>query len=147
LTLSSANTTPALYLAGTNGSQAADATVASATTPSSSTSTTSNTSSTTSTTQVSDQQGRLIKLTDLSGSPQSTFVAETSPSSGATTAQATAVDANGDVYVVGNATGDFTNQINQGSQDVYLSKYDSTGQLQWSKLLGSAGTASGYAIA
>ena len=152
ITLSSANTSPALYLAGTNGSQSSDATLASAVAGTASTSSASGTSGASSTTTPSstapsDQQGRLIKLTDLSGAPQSTFVAETSPSTGATTAQASAVDANGDVYVIGNATGDFTNQVNQGSQDVYLSKYDSAGQLQWSKLLGSAGSASGYAIA
>ena len=39
------------------------------------------------------------------------------------------------------------NQLNQGSQDVYLTKYDSAGNLQWSSLLGSAGTASGDSLA
>ena len=53
----------------------------------------------------------------------------------------------GNVYVVGNATGNFGNQLNQGTQDVSLTKYDSAGNLLWTKLLGSAGSASGYALA
>ncbi len=68
-------------------------------------------------------------------------------STGTTTAQASVVDSSGNIYVVGNATGNFGNQINQGSQDVYLTKYDSAGNAIWSKLVGSAGTASGYGMA
>ncbi|MBV9992718.1 MAG: hypothetical protein JOZ72_15670 [Alphaproteobacteria bacterium] len=94
-----------------------------------------------------DQQGRLIKLTDLAGSQTGAFSATANPTSGLTTAQATVVDSSGNVYVVGNATGDFGNQINQGSQDTYLTKYDSAGNVQWTQLLGSAGTASAYSLA
>src|SRR6185312_11574055 len=61
--------------------------------------------------------------------------------------QKTVVDAQGNIYVVGTATGDFGNQLNQGTQDVYLTKYDSAGNQTWSKLLGSAGSASGYGLA
>lgn len=122
--LSAAASTPALYLAGTTGS--GSGTVDNA---------------------APDRQGRLIKLTNLDGTPQSSFNATAEPDTGTTMAQATAVDANGNVYVVGNATGNFGNQLNQGAQDVYLSKYDSAGNLQWTKLLGSAGTANGYALA
>lgn len=124
LSLSSPQSTPALYLAETTGSAtgAKD-------------------------NPISDRQARLIKLTGLDGSPQAAFNATANPDTGATTAQATAVDANGNVYLVGNATGDFGNQLNQGAQDVFLSKYDSAGNLLWTKLLGSAGTANGYALA
>ncbi|HWA04236.1 MAG TPA: hypothetical protein VG819_12005 [Rhizomicrobium sp.] len=94
-----------------------------------------------------DQQGRLIKLGDLSNTQQSVFSTTSHPTSGLTTAQSTAVDASGNVYVVGNATGDFGNQLNQGDQDVYLTKYDSAGNVQWTRMLGSAGTASAYALA
>ena len=38
--------------------------------------------------------------------------------------------------------GNFGNQINQGSQDAYLTKYDSAGNVLWTKLLGSTGSAS-----
>ena len=47
----------------------------------------------------------------------------------------------------GTATGDFGSQLNQGSQDAYLTKYDSAGNVVWSKLVGSAGSASGYGMA
>ncbi len=122
ISLSSAAATPSLYVAGTSGlTTAASGTAA-------------------------DNQGRLVKLTNLSA-PQSSFSTTVSPTTGTTTAQSTVVDANGNVYMVGNATGSFANQLNQGSQDVYLTKYDSAGNLQWTKLLGSAGSASATSLA
>ena len=57
------------------------------------------------------------------------------------------VDSSGNIYVVGNATGNFGNQLNQGTQDVYLTKYDSAGNVVWQNLLGSGGSASGYGLA
>ena len=57
------------------------------------------------------------------------------------------MDASGNVYVVGNATGNFGSQLNQGSQDAYLTRYDSAGNVVWQKLLGSAGSANGYGLA
>jgi hypothetical protein len=93
------------------------------------------------------QQGRLVKLSDLSGAPKSVFSAAVAPESGTAEAKASVVDADGNVYVAGNTTGDFGNQLNQGSQDVFLSKYDSSGQVQWTRLLGAADTASGFALA
>ncbi len=131
LSLSSAQATPALYLAGTSGSTTG--------TPSN--------SATGQPAVAADNQGRLTKLTDLSTSPQSVFSTAEAPSSGTTTAQSTVIDSQGNVYVVGNATGNIGSELNQGTQDVYLSKYDSAGNLQWSKLLGSAGTASAYSLA
>ena len=126
----SADATPSLYLAGTAG-RATD------------TSTTTNDKTTG---QAADQQGRLIKLSDLGTSPSSTFNVAAKPTSGTTTAQATAVDASGNVYVIGNATGNFGNQLNQGAQDSYLTKYDSAGNVLWTRMLGSTGTASGYSL-
>jgi hypothetical protein len=132
VTLSAAAPAPAMYVAGNSGLA---------------TSATQTSGSGAVTTTTADQQGRLIKLTDLSGTQQSVFSATASPDTGLTTAQATAVDASGNVYVVGNATGDFGNQLNQGTQDTYLTKYDSAGNVQWTRLLGSAGTASAYGLA
>lgn len=134
VSLSSTSSQPALYIAGNSGSPNGTTTV--------------NTATGDVTTLSPDQQGRLIKLTNLSsGAPQGVFSATTTPTSGTTTAQSTVVDAQGNAYVLGNSTGDFGNQLNQGTQDVYLSKYDSAGNLQWTKLVGSAGTASGYSMA
>ena len=94
-----------------------------------------------------NSQGKLIKLTGLSGTPTSAFSASVAPDTGTATAKATAVDANGNVYVIGNSTGGFGSELNQASQDVYLTKYDSAGNTQWTKLLGAAGTASAYGLA
>jgi hypothetical protein len=123
ISFSSPSATPALYVAGNSGLASASGDTA------------------------ADQQGRLIKLTDLSNTQQSAASVTASPTSGLTTAQSTVVDSSGNVYVVGNATGDFGNQINQGSQDTYLTKYDSAGNVQWTQMLGSAGTASAYSLA
>jgi outer membrane lipopolysaccharide assembly protein LptE/RlpB len=128
----SAASQPALYLVGSTGSPT------DTTTTSSSTGTITN--------NAADQQGRIVKLSDLDSNPQSVFSANVTPTSGTTNAQATAVDSSGNIYVIGNATGDFGSQINQGSQDTYLTKYDSAGNVQWTQLLGSAGSASGYSL-
>ena len=133
LTFSSAGATPALYLAGSSGSSLATSTV---------------TGSQTYTT-AANQQGRLVKLSNLSTSspPQSGFNATLSPTSGTSTTTASAVDSNGNIYTIGTTTGSFGNELIQGSQDVVLSKYDSAGNLQWTKLLGSSGNANAYSLA
>jgi len=123
VSLSSAAATPSLYVAGTSGTSVSTSDTA------------------------ADQQGRLVKLDLSSGTPQGVFNATSDPDTGNTTAQQTVVDGQGNVYVLGNATGDTGNQLNQADQDVTLSKYDSAGNLQWTKLLGSTGTASGYGLA
>lgn len=118
ISFSAASAQPALYLAGTTGTVADD-----------------------------NQTGRLIKLGGLSTTPQAAFNTSITPDSGTSTAQSTVVDANGNVYVVGNTTGSFGGQIEKGDQDVYLTKYDSAGNVQWTRLLGSESTASGYSLA
>ena len=92
-------------------------------------------------------QGRLIKLTDLDGTPTSQFSANIKPDEGTAAAKAVATDADGNVYVIGNSTGSFGSAINQATEDVFLTKYDSAGNVQWTKLLGSAGTAGAYSLA
>jgi hypothetical protein len=140
VSLSSDAATPSLYLVGDTGISAAQAAV---TRPATSTSSNSSSSSA----SAGDQQGRLIKLSNIDGTPQGTFNDQAKPSSGLTTAQSTVVDSQGNVYVLGNATGNFGNQLNQGTQDVYLTKYDSAGNLQWTHMVGSNGSASGYSMA
>ncbi len=114
--LSSPQSRPAVYVAGTSGKSA-------------------------------DQQGRLIKLTDLDGNVASQFSANMKPVDGTASAKAAATDSNGNIYVVGNTSGSFGSEINQGSQDVFLTKYDSAGNLLWTKLLGSAESANAYSLA
>jgi len=130
----SATGTPALYMVGNSGSATETNTVTNAATSAT-------------TTSEANQAGRLTKLSGLDGSPSGVFSVNQQDTSGITTAQRTVVDASGNIYVVGTATGNFGNQLNQGAQDVYLTKYDSAGRQTWSKLLGSAGTASGYGLA
>ena len=93
-----------------------------------------------------DQQGKLVKLENVDGTPTSVFSTSVTPDTGTASAKATAVDANGNVFVVGQSTGSFGAQVNQGDQDVYLTKYDSTGQAQWTRLLGSADTANAFGL-
>ncbi len=102
---------------------------------------------TTTTTTPPDQTGRLVKLSTASGTPSAVYTSNQSATTGTTTAADTVVDSSGNIYVVGNATGNFGSQINQGTQDSYLTKYDSAGNVVWQKLLGSAGAANGYGLA
>lgn len=130
VSFSASNTQPALYLVGSTGNAT----------------TTASTSKGEASTAAADQQGRIIKLTGLDTSPTAAFNVNADPTTGTTTAQASAVDTNGNIYVLGNATGDFGSQLNQGSQDVYLTKYDSAGNVQWTQMVGAADSASGYAL-
>ncbi len=131
----SAASTPALYLVGDTGAANEVDT------------TTGTGSGAQVTTTAANESGRITKLTNLSSTPTAVGSSTQQASTGTTTAQATVVDSSGNVYVLGNATGNFGNQINQGSQDVYVTKYDSAGNVVWSKLVGSAGSASGYGMA
>jgi hypothetical protein len=129
--LSSSQATPSLFLTGTSGSTtgspANTTTGERATSPS--------------------NQGNIAIIGNLSGTPQSLGNATVSPTTGNTTVQSSVVDSQGNLYVVGNATGNFGNELNQASQDVYLSKYNSAGQVVWSQLLGSTGTSAAYSLA
>ena len=132
----SAASTPSLYVAGNSGLATE-------------TNTTINSATSQIQTTAADQSGRLTKLS-LNGSsaPTATYSVNQQAATGTTTAASTVVDSSGNVYVIGNATGNLTsNQINQGSQDVYLTKYDSAGNVLWQTLVGSAGSASGYGLA
>ena len=130
----SAASTPSLYLVGSSGL-------------STETKTTTNTVTSAVTTTPPDQSARLTKLSGLNGTPSAAFSVNQKASGGITAAQATAVDASGNIYVIGTSTGDFGSQINQASQDVYLTKYDSAGNVVFQNLLGSAGTANGFGLA
>ena len=53
-----------------------------------------------------------------------------------------AVDSSGNVYVCG-----YNNSIGQGSQEMYLAKYNSSGVIQWQRSLGGTSGDYGYGIA
>jgi hypothetical protein len=132
----SAAATPSLYMVGNSGTAAET-----------NTSNAGKAGATNTTTTAADQTGRLIKLSNISGTPTAVATATQKATTGTTTAADTVVDGSGNIYVVGNATGNFGSQLNQGAQDSYLTKYDSAGNVVWQKLLGSAGTANGYGLA
>jgi hypothetical protein len=62
-------------------------------------------------------------------------------------AKATATAPDGSVYVLANVTGTTAGQTIQGTQDVALQKYDSTGNLIYTRTLGAANAATGYTLA
>ncbi|MEL7028094.1 MAG: hypothetical protein AAGL49_02540, partial [Pseudomonadota bacterium] len=56
-------------------------------------------------------------------------------------------DSQGNTYVVGSAEGDIGGARLKGEEDVLLAKYDSAGQLVWTRTLGASQTAEGFAVA
>ena len=65
-----------------------------------------------------------------------------------TTSSRVATDSEGNIYVIGQSTGSFDNQINVAStNDVFLTKFDSEGNVVFSRLMGASDNASGFAIA
>jgi hypothetical protein len=57
-----------------------------------------------------------------------------------------AVDSEGNCYLTGSSTGDLDGNINAGGVDIYLSKYDPTGNRLWTKLFGTSLDDSGLDI-
>lgn len=64
----------------------------------------------------------------------------------ATAAKAIATDAEGFSYVVGTTAGDVGTRISDGSDDLFLTKVDSEGNVVWQRSLGAAGSAQGAAV-
>ena len=60
---------------------------------------------------------------------------------------AVAVDGSGNIYVVGNTSGDLDGETNAGGSDAVLIKYNSSGTKQWTRLLGTAVSDSAWAVA
>ena len=47
------------------------------------------------------------------------------------------IDSSNNIYITGYSNGHFDNHTNTGNSDIFISKYNSTGNKQWSKLFGS----------
>ncbi len=63
-----------------------------------------------------------------------------------TTARAIATDAQGNSYVVGTTAGDLGSNRVDGAEDLFLTKLDSEGRVQWQRTLGASGGAQGAAV-
>lgn len=117
LTFSASASTPALYIAGTSGSG-------------------------------SEQAGQVLKLNETGAAePTLAFSKRIEGERGAVNARATKVDSQGNAYVLGTTESDLSDDTLIGRKDVYLRKYDSTGKLLWSRLLGASEKAEGFALA
>ncbi len=90
--------------------------------------------------------GIVQKIDGLGGTPNVVGTERVDPESGAAGANAVAIDSEGHVFIVGKVSGDIDGQITQGSEDLYLKKYDAAGNLLWTRLLGAADSATGFAV-
>ena len=58
-----------------------------------------------------------------------------------------AVDGSGNVYVTGQTGGPLDGQFHAGDYDMFLVKYDSSGNRIWTRLLGTDGSEAGFSVA
>ena len=66
---------------------------------------------------------------------------------GSDSAWAVAVDGSGNIYISGFTDGNLGGETNSGGTDAFLAKYNSSGTLQWTRLLGNATLTYSYAVA
>ena len=144
LSFSAAATTPGVYISQTSYDPAATSSTSTTTTTTTSTTTTS-TSGTSSTAAATTSQ--FIKLDQPATGGDATVrgFTDSLPTGSTVTATATAPD--GSVYVLANVTSTTSGQTLQGTQDAALFKYDSAGQLEYTRTLGSADTVNATALA
>jgi hypothetical protein len=93
-------------------------------------------------------QSVVAKLTDLSGTIGTTsFDTDLTAAAGSTaTARAIAKGPDGSLFVIADATGKTNGLSPKSSRDVVMMKYDTTGQVVWTRALGSAAPAQGFSI-
>ena len=94
-----------------------------------------------------NSNGYLIKLDDLGAANPNEVFRTNIDTTVADAANAVAVDSQGFAYTVGSTGGDIGSQTNNANDDVYLRKYDASGVLIWSRLLGATDQANGFSVA
>ncbi len=128
VTFTAPSTSPAVYVTAASGTAAAAATTF---TPA----------------VTGDQTQQLLKFNTGSSSPNTSLVSNNAMQAAVSSALASATGPDGSVYVVANVNGTTADgQTIEGTQDVALMKYDSAGNLQYTRTLGAANSATGYAI-
>ena len=60
--------------------------------------------------------------------------------------QALTTGSDGSIYIAGYTRGDLDGQTHNGATDAFISKFNSNGTKQWTKLLGTSGWQKGYAL-
>ena len=90
--------------------------------------------------------GGLVKL-DSSGNLMWTRTFQVEPVSSYVYIGDLAVDRSGNVYAAGYTGGSMDGNTNQGLSDLFVVKYDSRGNLVWTRQIGSTGYDHGYGIA
>ncbi len=95
-----------------------------------------------------EEGGQIFKLSGIEGADPVLEGGSRIAPEGTGTAQAlgSAMDSNGNTFVVGSSTGDMGNYNVGTEQDVFLTKFDSAGNLIWQRMLGASDTASGFAV-
>lgn len=94
-----------------------------------------------------NSNGYLLKLDDLGAASPNQAFRTNIDTTAADSANAVAVDSKGFAYTVGSTGGDIGTQTNSANEDVYLRKYDASGVLIWSRLLGATDQANGFSVA
>jgi hypothetical protein len=128
VTFSAPTTAPAVYVTTASGTPATPASYDTAATP-------------------GDQTQQLMKFNASTSVPTASLVNNTTLQSAVSSALATATAPDGSVYVLTNVDGTTSGQTIEGSQDVALMKYDSAGNLVYTRTLGAESSASGYSLA
>ena len=93
-------------------------------------------------TNLGGQDAFLMKINSL-GTRQWTTLLGTSSDD---FAYSVATDDSGNIYVVGITNGNLNGNVNAGGSDIFLTKYDSSGNLLWTRLIGTAGDDSSSGI-
>jgi len=94
-----------------------------------------------------DQTQELLQFNTAATSSATAQTSNTALASTVSSALASATAPDGSVYVVANVDGTTAGQTLSGTQDVALMKYDSAGNLVYTRLLGAASGGTGYSIA
>lgn len=93
-------------------------------------------------------QGAIMRLDEPAGtSATQTFSTDITATGGTATVRAMVRDAAGNSFVIADATGRVGAVTPKSSRDVVLQKIDSTGQVVWTRALGSAAAAQGFSLA
>ena len=148
LSFSAQASTPGVYIAQTSSDPSATSTTSTTSTTTTSTTTAASLTSTSATSSTATATtSQFIKLDTASGGGATTTRGFTDDLPAGSTVSATATAPDGSVYVLANVTSTTSGQTLQGNQDAALFKYDSAGNLIYTRTLGSADTVDATALA